>query len=160
MGGEIARRFADNAGQPTAPSLTLNGPALHVEVRLAPPAATREIIGGGPLPQPMTGAALIDTGASHTCIDIRALVGAHPIRSRTAITPAGLIDLDTYAASLRLPEVGFEVDFEAVTGIDLANLQTEIDGTRQPVIALIGRDLLERCVFVYDGPGAEFTLSA
>jgi len=61
---------------------------------------------------------------------------------------------------LVLPEIDLSIGFDLVVGVDLSGMVADLDGDPAPVIALIGRDVLERCVFVYDGPGAAFSLSA
>ncbi|MBI5289622.1 MAG: hypothetical protein HY873_11685 [Chloroflexi bacterium] len=59
-----------------------------------------------------------------------------------------------------LPELDLDIDFDLIVGVQLSGMAVDIDGAPLPLIALIGRNVLERCVFVYDGPGAAFTLAA
>ncbi len=103
-------------------------------------------------PQPVTGRALIDTGASVTCVDQEAaetaglsIVGSGPMTSATherEIVPI-------YAGKIRI--TGFlEVETRSAMG---ANLRP------QGLIALIGRDLPENCVLVVNGPDGAFSLS-
>jgi len=47
------------------------------------------------------------------------------------------------------------VEFGSVIGVDLSG--QSIAG--QDVIVLLGRDVLSRCVLVYNGPGGSFTLA-
>lgn len=106
---------------------------------------------GQALPQPVQGMALVDTGASATCID------------RQAAEQAGLTIVDTgplvsatdeelvpiFAARLDL--LGFPGwDAPRAYGTNLA---------MQELIALIGRDVLMDSVLIYNGPDGSFSIA-
>jgi predicted aspartyl protease len=104
------------------------------------------------VPAPVTGTALIDTGASRSAID-RTVVSA------LNLNPVGVVKLGTaggpsqqplFPLRLILQQIGFTAEFEAVTGCDL-------DGT--DLIMLIGRDVLRVCLFVYDGNSGQYSLA-
>jgi len=104
-------------------------------------------------PEPVAGRALIDTGALTTCVDRHAaeqaglsVVGSGKMTSAThenEIVPI-------YAGKLRITGLPFEIKMRSALG---ANLRP------QGLIALIGRDLLENCVLVVNGPDGSFSLS-
>jgi len=80
------------------------------------------------------------------------------------INPIGLVSLGTAAgpvqrplfpARLAFPEPNLVIDLSRVVAVELRG-QT-IQGV--PLIALVGRDILQFCQMVYDGSGGFFTLS-
>lgn len=101
--------------------------------------------------------ALIDTGASSTCVDPSVL-------QRLGVTATGAILIHTpstsgkphmceqFDVSLRIehPHTSLLVAAVPVLALDLAS---------QGITALIGRDVLGTCLFIYDGVAASFTLA-
>jgi hypothetical protein len=73
----------------------------------------------------------------------------------TTGTAAGPAQQFLYPAKLNFPSANFEIEFGSVISVDLSG-QT-IAG--QNVIVLLGRDVLARCILVYNGPGGIFTLA-
>ena len=108
---------------------------------------------GEPLPNPVSGWALIDTGASMTCVDQEAaqkaklaVVNSGPMVSAThdnEIVPI-------YAARLQIEGIPQYVEAKSAYGVRLKS---------QGLIALLGRDMLARCIFIYNGHDASFSLS-
>lgn len=110
-----------------------------------------------PIPQPAQIRGLIDTGASGTCIDPAALKGL-------GLTPTGTMPMLTpstgptphlcnqYDVSLTLlhPSLQLNLDTVAVSESHLS---------AQGIQALIGRDILARCLLVYDGQAGVFALA-
>jgi len=104
-------------------------------------------------PAPVTGWALIDTGASVTCVDRNAaeraglaMVDSGPMTSAThdnEIVPI-------FAGRTKLENLPQPLDAKHAYG---ANLEP------QGIIALIGRDALSVCVLVYNGLDGSFSLS-
>ena len=97
------------------------------------------------------GLALIDTGATRTCVDIAKaeeagmnVVGAGQINSA-----AGPRKVPLFAAKVEIKRVGVLTSPRCL-GVDLQG---------QDIIALIGRDLLRRAVFVYNGTNGTVSLS-
>lgn len=50
---------------------------------------------------------------------------------------------------------GFELEFSSAIGVNIQAQQVN----NQPIIALLGRDILSRCLFVYNGTLGIFTIS-
>jgi hypothetical protein len=102
---------------------------------------------------------LLDIGASDTAIDAQALAqlglmptGLAPVRTPSTGTQA--LYLNTFEVSLALlhpdPNAHLILDAIAVLETDLA---------AQGLGALIGRDVLARCLLIYDGAAGHFTLA-
>jgi hypothetical protein len=113
-----------------------------------------------PIPQPVAAKALIDTGAEMTCLDaslVRAL--RLPWRGPTpANIPAlgGLTFQSQHDASLTVPHPSGNPS-DALLVSDLVVLDVSLAALGYQ--ALIGRDVVKRCRFFYDGPGDRFELS-
>ncbi len=133
------------------------GPILNVEVSLPRLLAEMMSEKGESIPTPAVGWALLDTGASRTCVDGKTIsgLGVSPIGLVPVGSASGQAQHDLYPARLRFPGEGLDIDFSSVVSVDLAGQAVE----DQPIIALIGRDVLARCVLVYNGPGGFFTLA-
>jgi len=133
------------------------GAVLQVEVNLPQPLIEFLSEQSKPSPAPSTGMALIDTGASKTCVDetVLANLGINPIGVVSLGTAAGSIERPLFPAKLSFPEVKLLVDASSVIAVDLRG-QTVQD---VPLIALVGRDILRICHFIYDGSGGFFTLA-
>jgi len=134
------------------------GPVLAVEVSI-PTALTEKLTKENkPIPQPKTGLALIDTGATHSCVDDGAIsqLGVNPIGRTKIQGSAGAHEVNIFPAHFRFPAIpNFEIDFTATLGVDIQ--AQKVNG--RPIIALLGRDVLLRCVFVYNGPLGIYTLA-
>jgi hypothetical protein len=111
---------------------------------------------GRPYAPPMTIVALVDTGASCSCVDKNVLDGLGLAKRgfvaiHTPSTGAGYIDRAQYDACLVLGE--------GQAGALVFTLPViESEFASQGFLALIGRDVLKSYVLVYDGPASKFTL--
>jgi hypothetical protein len=143
------------------PHLTLQiisgGPLIDVAVGVS--SARREILlkTGQTVPAAVTIRALIDTGATSSCIDHSCLepLLIPPTGTTSAHTPstAGKPHrFEQYDVSLtvRHPDSNLFLPNVAVIA---AHLPT------QGIQALIGRDVLRQCLFVYNGSEETFTLA-
>lgn len=95
--------------------------------------------------------ALIDTGASNTCIDQQAALKAElPVIDMAMMTSASHAehDVPVFAARLVIPEFNIDTDYALGANLDGQNL-----------IALIGRDVLQSAVLVYNGTDGTVSLS-
>jgi hypothetical protein len=113
-----------------------------------------------PIPAPVSLRALLDTGAECSCVDPQAVATlALPLANiGLANIPAvgGLTPTAEYEASLTIVHPATDPRLNLVIGgillaeVPLAPLGYEV---------LIGRDVLERCRFLYNGPGGRFRLT-
>jgi hypothetical protein len=133
--------------------LTTEGPTVPVAVGLT--AQHMDVLQrlGQPIPNPISGFALIDTGASVCMLDdsIVNQLSIPPLGTRQIHSPAGPTQQYTYPASLSFP------------GTTLPNIAFSdfISGPLLPtgIIALIGRNVLSSFVLNYNGPGGHISLS-
>jgi len=145
-------------GQPHNPAaLAGAGPILQVEVNLPQPLINLLSSQNKPIPAPTPGFALIDTGASRTCIDSLVLsnLGISPIGLVTMGTAGGSTSCPLFPAKLSFPVINLVIEFGSVAGVNLKG--QVINGT--PLVVLIGRDVLSRCLLIYSGIGGFFTLA-
>ena len=103
---------------------------------------------------------MIDTGATMTCVHEPILIdlGLHPVGTVTSGTAAGPIQQSLYMARVNFPLVGWNLDLP-VAGVDLSS-QVITTMPPQPVIALLGRNLLMQAVLVWNGPGGFWTIAS
>jgi hypothetical protein len=136
-----------------------DGAILAVRIGITGPEQQLLRAANHPIPQPVETTALLDTGAEVTCVDPAVFarlslpfLNVTPVNMRAG---GGLFGSAQYAGSLVLPHPSgkrrddFEVEYLSLTEVDLGVLGYDV---------LIGRDVLARCVFRFDGPGLAFTL--
>ncbi|MGX6566831.1 aspartyl protease family protein [Cupriavidus necator] len=114
---------------------------------------------GQPVPPAVRGKFLIDTGASGTCIDPQLLaplnlnptgkVGVH-----TPSTNGTAHQLNQYDVQLLIPAPNGQVPF-IIPALPIM----ESSFAAQGISGLIGRDVLAKCVLVYNGPISLYTLT-
>ncbi len=112
---------------------------------------------GQPFPSPIVIRALIDTGASSSCLDsgIVASLGLDPSGSVSVHTPSTMgvaVPKYTYDASLVFGDG--KPDSRTYT---LDFIETEL--ASQGFELLVGRDILAKCLLNYNGPNGIFDLS-
>jgi len=138
---------------PLSPALALRqrGPVVQVSVTIEQSAGRAWANRGKAPPQHRIGLALIDTGASNTCIDdalARELgLPVVDVGSLSSATHAEQ-QCNVYPVEITLPTV--VLNSPRTLGASLAP---------QGLIALIGRDVLQNCLFFYNGPVEQITLS-
>lgn len=125
--------------------------ALHIEgawldVEVAIPTALEQFLTrtGKPVPPPVKGRALVDTGATFSAVDeqlIRGL-GVNPINAAQGGTAKGQAIQFIYPARFIFSGLGWTFEFSRTTGVDLQG---------SGFIALIGREVLARMTIVYNG---------
>jgi hypothetical protein len=137
----------------------VDGPVVDLGIWSARPLAHALVARGRAVPPPQTIRALIDTGADRTAIhpDALALIASPPsgtIRVRrpgstTAIRRVNLHDVRlAFGGAGASPARGSWVEAEVAAVVP----------ADPGVLALIGRDMLAHCQFVYDGPKGELLL--
>jgi len=149
--------FRTSTGQPGPGGLLQTGPVLPVEITI--PSALSKFLSARnqQIPAPRTGLALIDTGATRSCVDSQVIssLGVNPIGITVLGTAKGRSQHHLYPAKFSFPVIRFEVEFGSVVGVDLSGQGA---GNTQ-IIALIGRDVLSRCILIYHGTKGSFTLA-
>ena len=130
--------------------LHLQGPVLQVSVTIEENFGKALLAQGNALPTPKTGFALIDTGATNTCIDEKAaqelglpVIDVGVMRSANEEKPCNI-----YPVQFSLPRL--VLNSPRTMGADLAPMG---------LLILIGRDMLRFCTLFYNGPAGQFTLS-
>jgi predicted aspartyl protease len=143
------------------PHLTLQiasgGPLVDIQVGVSEEREDALLKAGLPVPNPVQIRALIDTGASCTCIDPSALqsLGLTPTGSTPIHTPSTggtAQNADQYDVSVILLHPNLQLTIPTVAII-------EAELSIQGIQALIGRDVLQGCLLIYDGQAGIFTLA-
>jgi hypothetical protein len=139
--------------------LTLNetGPLVAVEIGI--PAALKQHLaaGGLPIPAPVSGFALVDTGAFATAVDesVFTALGVPPMDKIPTDTPHGAGTSNVYPASVSFPGMNVtDLPMERVIGCTL-KWKTKDD---KEILMLMGRDLLRWFLLIYNGPNSDITL--
>mgnify|MGYP001055601102 CR=1 FL=1 len=149
--------FRTGVGQPGPGGLIGVGPILPVEV--AVPSALSKILAeqGQSIPSPVSGLVLIDTGATRSCvhIDVVSKLGVNPIGVIELATASGKSQHHLYPAKFNFPAIKFQVEFSSLVGVDL---RAQSIGGHQ-IIALMGRDLLSKCLLIYNGTKGSFSIA-
>jgi predicted aspartyl protease len=146
------------------PHLTLQispqGPIPDVAIGVSEGRRAALTAAGQPIPAFLPIRVLIDTGASCSCIDpsIITQLNITPTSVVPILTPSTsntAVDKDQYDVSLVLVQtsVGAIRTFNSVPVVE-AHLFAG-----QGIHGLIGRDILEKCLLIYDGQTKIFTLS-
>lgn len=154
----IFNRFYRRAdGQLSPEGLRAVGAFLNVEVRIPEALAKLLAARDEPQPQPEEGVALIDTGASRTCVHEPVLkkLGVNPVGLITTGTAGGRVQQPLYPARLSFPGEQMQAEFGSVIAVDLTGQKIQ----DKPIIALIGRDILALTLFIYNGRGGFFSIA-
>lgn len=136
------------------PSIVLmqNGPCVQSTIGLADVFAQQLQQQGQPLPTPVSGLALIDTGASSTCID-------ESVAQQLGLPAIDVVQM-TSASHANTQQNVYPAKITLMNGIPI-NVPRAIGAAlkSQNIIALIGRDFLQYCTLFYNGLTGEITLS-
>lgn len=138
---------------PSQIALLQRGPIVQVTIGVEQNMAQQLVAQGAQLPQPVSGTALIDTGATTTCIDEEVARQLNlPAVDVISIASASHADSRQNVYPALIEVVGMAIKFNALRaiGVPLAN---------QGIHVLIGRDLLQHCTLFYNGMIGSFTLS-
>ena len=148
-------KLPDGTAVPIPPQavLTQRGPIVQVTVSVGQQIATQVLQGGGTLPAPVSGLALIDTGANVTCVDQDAanqlqLPAIDVVQIASASHAAA--EQNVYPIQIEVMGLPITVNAPRAVGAPLA---------AQGILVLMGRDVLQHCVLVYNGPAGSISLS-
>jgi hypothetical protein len=139
--------FIDQDGRPDHALLVRFGPSIEVVVStLVDP--------NQPQPEGHATHALIDTGATQSCIDIQLAesLGLPIVDEITLGGAAGAKRHDVYAARVTIPSLEI-AQFGPFAGVDL-------EGGEQAHRVLLGRTFLQGTVMIYDGLRAQVTIAS
>lgn len=151
------RFFIQPDGKLNPNILISTGPLLNVEVSIPNELANLFTKEKKVIPAPKAGLALIDTGATRTGVDKSVItqLGVQPVGITETLTAGGKVKQNLFPAHLRFPGEKIDIDFSSVLGVDLTGHQIN----KRPIIALLGRDVLSKFLFIYNGPGGFFSIS-
>ncbi|HEX6747062.1 MAG TPA: aspartyl protease family protein [Longimicrobium sp.] len=137
-----------------------NGPVLTAVVGVSIARGDALMAAGQPIPEGISIRALIDTGASCTCVDPAVL-------DRLNLAPTGFVSVHTpstggaphqaeqYDVSLIIPGAGPHHVPLAIPAVPVMATELSLQG----IDALIGRDVLRECVLIYNGSVGMFTIA-
>jgi hypothetical protein len=133
------------------------GPLIDIMVGVSQSRAQTLQAAGQPVPNAVPVRGLVDTGASCTCIDpsVFQTLGLTPRGVTQMLTPSTgqqFHQAPTYDVSLILTHPAISLTFPNVS---VAESHLSIQGIQ----ALIGRDILNSCLLVYDGQRGIFILA-
>lgn len=121
-----------------------------IDVVLVPPDAAKNA-------QAQQGAAIIDTGASQTCVDAETAKRAGwPMIDTAELSSVTHPDQEVpvFAGHLFSTTLQREIHVNRWMGVNLRPNESAL-----PVVALIGRDLLQQALFIYNGHDGSFSLA-
>lgn len=147
--------------QPFPEALASSGPIMQVEVHVPLVLAESLQKAASPIPAPVQGWALIDTGASISAVDssVVSQLGINENGRAVVGTAGGRQEQFTYPPRLSFPGTLLPpIDHPKVLGCDLSgHVLFGVQNLR--IIALIGRDMLRSAIFVNNGTVGSWSLS-
>lgn len=131
------------------------GPLLPIEIHPLDQHAQLAVQNKKPI-TPRKGTAILDTGAGRTAVDVKAAqaVGL-PVIGTANLSSASHANLQVPVYAGKLVISGGAININVPAGLMGVNL----DGQSGNTVALIGRDLLEAAVLIYDGGAGTVTLA-
>ncbi len=137
-----------------------DGPILDAVVAVSAARAMALDAAGVPMPSPVPIRALVDTGASCTCVDPSVLAALEltptgSVRINTPTTGNQPVDRDQYDVGLMIP--GATRDAHPLLRLTVPVVATDL--LPHGIQALIGRDILAECLLTYNGTMGWFTLA-
>jgi predicted aspartyl protease len=133
--------------------LQQRGPVVQVAVTLEQAFSAALAQQGKLIPQPSTGLALIDTGASNTCIDDDAARSMNlPVIDVGSMHSASHAKIPSNIYPIQIAIIGFPIQFRSPRTMGAALKE-------QGLLMLLGRDILQQCTFFYNGVTGQITLS-
>lgn len=150
--GVVKDAHGNDRELPANQALAQRGPVVSVSLRPLEEQCRAMAERGEAITAAVDGLALIDTGATHTCVDEAAAgrAGLNPIDHAT-------ISSATHSAH-RVNVFAGEIE---VAGLGRNRLPRAMGATleSQGLLAIIGRDALGSAVFIYNGPSGSFSIA-
>ena len=138
--------------EPAPELLVAQGPVVPVLLSISDEAHQALMAAGKPIPEPVTGLALIDTGATWTCVDEdTARRAGLPTRGTAKMASASHPEHEVPVFAGRIVLDSININTPNAMGVNLSGFPG--------LIALIGRDMLQNCLFVYDGNSGSMSLA-
>ena len=152
LGAQAKTSDGKTAQVPPGVALQLRGPIVQVNVTIEESAGKGLLAQGKSLPTPKSGYALIDTGATLTCIDEQAAKDLGlPVIDVAKMTSATHKDQECNV---------YPVQIDVLPILTLNSPRTMGAALEaQGLLILIGRDVLANCNLFYNGLMGQFTLS-
>ena len=147
-------RATHNGGSVPSETLEKKGPIIQIQLSLSLAATEIYVDQGLIIPQPLSGLALIDTGADQSCID----EGVIEQMNLQAIDEVMVCSFEKEEEKSRYP---IRMEFVGTDiGMDIPVIGKPIKAIRPKITALIGRDILRHCLLVYNGTTGYITIAA
>lgn len=151
----------------SVPHTTGTGLRVQVQITLGRPEILRLRRAARPIPQPVQVVALLDTGAERTCVDPSVVTRLNLPYSGVGLSNApgvgagmavfgGAVGSASYEAGLVILNPILKPPSNLVVPELIVD---ELPVRSMGIEAVIGRDVLARCVLVYDGPAGSATLA-
>jgi hypothetical protein len=127
------------------PNLQLDGPIIEITAGVSAVLESILVSRGLSIPTPIRGTGIIDTGASHSAIQVSVIasLGIPPVGNTPVASAGGRLRYDKYNLRLSFPALASSPRELPVLGVNLGNSR---------IIALIGRDIMKDWIVHYDGP--------
>ena len=142
-------------------ALVIDGPIAPAEFQIPTSLAQLLKIQGKPIPPPLKGMVLIDTGATKSCVEsaIISSLGVEPVGLMVVSTAKGATKASLYPARLLIGGgetlQPIDIELNSFICVDLSKPSS----SAHTLIGLIGRDILKLCMFVYNGPAGTYSLA-
>lgn len=152
--------FTAKKGQKEVPfPLGLRKEGAVVPVEIAVPSLLAQYLTKRKLvvPQPIKGMALIDSGATTSCVDFQVTkqLQVSPVGVGVLLSAGGRSEENLYPVRFNFRELRMFFEFGSVMSV---KLEGQVVVGRN-LIALIGRDILSRCLFIYNGVHGTWVLA-
>jgi hypothetical protein len=143
-----------------ANALRTLGLVFPVEVHVPATIAAQLQQAQQPVPPPRSGIAMVDTGAGITSVHEPELLalGLNTVGQANFGTAGGVRTQQLYPATIRIPAQNWSFKLATVAGCDLTGQIIPLLPP-QPLLVLIGRDLLQGMTLHWNGPGGICTLA-
>ena len=126
------------------------GMRIAVEIGLHPEVEQLLISTEAPVPGKVSGTGIIDTGATRTSIDLS-------VANELGLVPMGATKVRTAQGALDAPVYPFAITLAPNLTFPAFGMGCNLH--EQGIHALIGMDLISRCIFLVNGPAGMFSLA-